>query len=288
MCRLKASAKIRTFRVNPVRQICPVGLLLAAGWVPAFGATIDFEMINGGVPFEGMLISNQFRPYYGMSFRSPTGEFPGIARVGWPQFAFDRQGDEPSDTVRPNQTNAIGTFYLTDNTTSSNTIIIDYDAAVSQVRGYVLDVDSAETFTVLAFSDATSTNPVHSLVITPSTPNTGDGIATFWSIARPTADIRRLELICRGPMGHDLLFSSYVPPPANAAELQLRLHPGLTIHGSVGRPYRIDYADRIDRTGSSTNWHPLTTIFLPISPYLFMDSSPASSPERYYRAVALP
>lgn len=259
-----------------------------AGSSRGFAATIDFETINGNVPFEGMLISNQFRPYYGVSFRAPTGGFPGIARVGWPQGAFDRQGAEPSDTVRANQAGAIADFYLTDNTSGTNIIIIDYDALVAQVRGYVLDIDAGETFTILAFSNATSTNPVHSLVITPSTPNTGDGIATFWSIVRPTADIRRLELICGGPMGHDLLYSSYMAPPAEAAVLGVRLHPGVTIHGSVGRPYRIDYADQIDRTGNSTNWHALTTIFLPTSPYLFMDTSPASSPERYYRAVGLP
>jgi len=272
---------------------CPRGiglgaLLVMLGKSLVFPGTIDFETINGTVPFEGMAISNQFRPYYGVSFRAPGGGFPALARVGWPEAAFDRNGDTESDTVRSNQVNAIGSFHLSHRASGTNVIIMDYDGPVSQVRGYALDIDYSETLTILAYSDSTSTNPVETLILTTSTPNTGDGIATSWSLVRPTPDIRRIELVCKGPMGHDLLYSNYTPPPAEPAALELKLYPGLTIHGIVGRPYRIEYADVLDRTDTSTNWHALTTIFLPTSPYLFMDKTPASSPERYYRAEALP
>ena len=271
---------------------CPHGTCLAAllvmlGRSLVFPGMIDFETINGSVPFEGMAISNQFRAYYGVTFRSPGGDFPALARVGWPEGAFDRNGDAESDTVQSSQANAIGNFYLSHRASGTNVIIMDFDGPVSQVRGYTLDIDNNETLTILAYGDSTSTNPLQTLVLTTSTPNTGDGIATSWSLVRPTPDIRRVELVCKGPMGHDLLYSNYMPPPAEPAVLELRLYPGLTIQGSVGRPYRIDYADKLDRTDTSTNWHALTTIFLPTSPYLFMDRTSASTPERYYRAEAL-
>lgn len=258
-------------------------------------ATINFELVNGTVPFEGMAISNQFQAYYGVTFRRAAGAsepWPAIARIGEPRAAFDRNGTNANDTVRPENAAAIGQFYLTDNaadTSAESALIIDFDAPVSQASGYILDIDAAEQVTVSAYADSTSTNALESRVFTNDSPGTGDGVATFWSFSRPARDIRRIEIDpASAKMGYDLFSSNYMPPPAGPTRLVLRTYPGLTIEGDVGRPYRIDYADKLDRTPSGTNWHVLTSLFLPHSPYLYMDLSPASSPERYYRAVALP
>lgn len=264
-----------------IRCLC---ILTPAHLVPA--ATIDFEQINAATPLEGMTISNQFEAYYGVSFRIPNG-WPAIARVGWPQAAFDRSGPNESDTVRSTQTNLIGQFFLVD-AAPTETIILDFRAPVSLVSGFILDIDANEQITISAYADSTTTNALESILITSATPNTGDGLATYWSLSRPTKDIRRIEFLERGPLGHDLLSSDYTPPPAPPANLGLTMYPGLTIRGAVGRPYRIDYADQLDRTPSTTNWHPLTTIFLPRSPYLFLDTTATNSPERYYRALNIP
>lgn len=69
-------------------------------------------------------------------------------------------------------------------------------------------------------------------------------------------------------------------PPA----LQAALHPGVTIVGTVGERYRIDY--RLDVEGPET-WTALTEIELPTTPFVFYDPTPAQLPRRFYRAVAL-
>ncbi|HMJ64653.1 MAG TPA: hypothetical protein VK615_04815, partial [Candidatus Binatia bacterium] len=118
--------------------------------------------------------------------------------------------------------------------------------------------------------------------------NTGDGVGTFWSFSRVTNDILRIEITRSGPAGYDLISSNYTPPPARAATLGLRMYPALTILGDRGRPYRIEYADKLDRGLGSTNWHFLTTLFLQGSPYLFHDITTGPSAERYYRVVSVP
>lgn len=270
-------------------------LLLLAGQAIGIGATINFEQIAGVVPFEGMAISNQFRPYYGISFRRAPGAsapWPTIARVGEPPSAYARDGTDESDTVTAGWAANIGTFYLTDNAedaSASSALILDFESPVSQASGYILDIDAAERVVVSAYTDSTTTNAFASTTFTKDSPNTGDGVATPWSFSRPTRDIYRIEIKPFSAMiGYDLFSSNYAPPATPPPSLALQLHPGLTIEGTTGRPYRIDYSEALDRTTSNTNWHFLTNIFLPHSPYLFIDQSPAIAPERYYRATAIP
>ena len=255
-------------------------------------AIIDFERIDEVAPFEGMSISNQFQKQFGVSFRRAAGAsepWPVIARIGSPRIAFDRGGSTDVDTPR---LASFGYFFLTDNVgtgAGSSPLILDYAAPVSQAAGYIIDIDQNEQVSVSAYGDATTTNALETRVIAAGDPSTGDGVATLWSFNRPSRDILRIEISPNGnPVGYDQFSSNYVPPPATPASLQVRMHPGITITGEIRRAYRIDYADRLDRLPGSTNWHGLTTIILPESPYLFIDHSPASSPERYYRCVGLP
>jgi hypothetical protein len=262
----------------------PAILLFAA--MASSGATINFERINEAVPFEGMGISNQFEPYYGITFRGSTNAGsrpPEIARVGDPNLAFSRAGSAESDTPL---SSTFGTYFLHDG--GGELLVLDFTTSVSQASGYVIDIDSNERVVVSAYADATSTNALDSRVFNAGDPGTGDGVGTFWSFSRPTNDIRRIEIVRNGPVGFDLFSSNYTPPPARAATVGLRMHPGLTIVGDRGRPYRIEYADRVDRGLANTNWHLLTTLFLPGSPYLFHDLSAGASSQRYYRAVAVP
>lgn len=269
-------------------------LFIVVTAVTGQAATIDFEEINGIIPFEGMAISNQFQPYFGMSFRRAPGAiaWPLIARVGSPRTAFDRNGGNPDDTPKSTP-ELFGDFFLTDNVGqggSDRNLIIDFDAPVSQASGYVLDIDGGEQVLVSAYADGTGTNPLETLVFTAGlTAGTGDGVGTFWSFSRATNDILRIEIAPNGaPVGYDLFSSNYQPPPATPATLALRVYAGITIRGDIGRPYRIDYADGLDTAPRSTNWHTLTNFFLPSSPYRFYDSSPLNPGERFYRAIGLP
>ena len=267
-------------------------LLFATLTSPA--ATLDLEQVNGTLPFEGMAISNQFQAYFGVSFRRAAGAsvpWPVIARVGSPRTAFNRNNNHPDDTPSGANAGIFGEFFLTDNVAeggSDQNLILDFSAPVSVVSGYILDIDVNEQVTISAYTNSTTTNAIGSFTITAGEPGTGDGIGTFWSWERPTRDIVRIEIASGGaPVGYDLFASDYRPPPATPATLGLQMHAGITIWGDVGRPYRLDFADRLDRTRISTNWHVLTNIFLPTSPYLFYDPSPTSA-ERFYRAVGLP
>jgi hypothetical protein len=276
------------------RPNCAIVCLLAmVGLAPA--ATIDFEVIKGAVPFEGMAISNQFQPYHGISFRREAGAsvgWPVIARLGAPQTAFDRNGSAVDDTPIAAHAGIVGQFFLTDTVgpqSSDFNLILDFEAQVSEVSGYLIDVDGGEVVVIRVYADGSTTNALETLVLDANSPGTGDGAATFWSIARPARDIRRVEIDPFGiGIGYDGFSSDYEPPPASPAVLSLRLHPGITIEGDVDRPYRVEYADKIDRTPTTTNWHLLTNIFLPRSPYFLVDPTPASPPERYYRALSVP
>src|SRR5687768_1500306 len=97
--------------------LCVVCLCTLATARFATAATIDFETINGAIPFEGMLISNQFQPYYGITFRRAGGAaipWPIIARLDSPQTAFDRDGGNADDTPVTTNATIAGQFFLTD------------------------------------------------------------------------------------------------------------------------------------------------------------------------------
>jgi len=253
--------------------------------VTAFAATINFEKINEVVPFEGMSISNQFEPYYGITFRRSTNAGsrpPAIARTGFPGLAFNRSGAEDDTPVSA----IFGQYFLYDG--GDETLIMDFTGPVSQASGYIIDIDVREVVVVSAYADRTGTNALDFRIFNAGDPNTGDGVGTFWSFSRVTNDILRIEITRSGPAGYDLISSNYTPPPARAATLGLRMYPALTILGDRGRPYRIEYADKLDRGLGSTNWHFLTTLFLQGSPYLFHDITTGPSAERYYRVVSVP
>jgi hypothetical protein len=74
------------------------------------------------------------------------------------------------------------------------------------------------------------------------------------------------------------------PPVALPASLGLATYAGLSITGSVGGRYEIEFA--FEPTPS--NWEALTNLVLPSSPYLFLDVGSTSSARRFYRVTAKP
>jgi hypothetical protein len=71
-------------------------------------------------------------------------------------------------------------------------------------------------------------------------------------------------------------------PPVQPS-LGLQPYPGLTIAGTVGASYRIEYRDALNTNGA---WNVLTNVVLPESPWLFFDRAGFSPIRRFYRAVA--
>jgi hypothetical protein len=273
-------------------NLCKPGMVLALVLLTAFrphAAMIDFEAINGVTPVEGGTISNQFQAHFGISFRrvSSALKFPVIAQFGSPRAAFERDGGADDKLAVTNKSD-YGEFFLTDDPesdTSGSGVILDFSAPVSQASGYIFDIDGKEKVTVVAYSDTNGVNQLDAQFFAGGMPGTGDGQAALWTFIRPTKDVRRIDIVTSGGgVGYDNFASDYLPPAQTPATLGIQIYPGLTIQGDVGRPYRIDYTDNLN----STNWHTLTNLFLPASPYLFYDSSPASQARRFYRAVGIP
>jgi hypothetical protein len=73
------------------------------------------------------------------------------------------------------------------------------------------------------------------------------------------------------------------PVVSGPVSLDFQFYPGLTITGTVGSLYRIDYATQ----PYTNNWKPLASVVLPSSPYVFIDFGAADQPKRFYRAVGL-
>jgi hypothetical protein len=72
---------------------------------------------------------------------------------------------------------------------------------------------------------------------------------------------------------------------SDAGSLQLSVHPSLTIFGTLGRTYRIDYAVE---TRSPAVWTTVTNISLPFTPYVWQDTNAAISDKRFYRVLLQP
>ncbi|HWN97190.1 MAG TPA: hypothetical protein VNT99_19320 [Methylomirabilota bacterium] len=270
-------------------------LLLGLFSSSARAAVLDCERVYGAIPFEGLFISNQFAGTFGMRFTDLdfTNQFPIIVQAGSPARCFGSGGGR-DDALFSTNAHDHGSFFLTDSGVDVDGgpkgFIVRFDALVSTFSCYLLDLDADEKVTLTAYSSDADTSGLATNVFYSTNAPFGEGLSGLASISAPSKQIRRVEVRAQGRVGHpkvgfDDLSSDYVAPAQSAASLALKMYPGLMITGSVGTPYRIDYADVLDRTPTTTNWHALTTIFLPTSPHFYVDSSPTNVLSRFYRAV---
>lgn len=94
------------------------------------------------------------------------------------------------------------------------------------------------------------------------------------------------QLFIAGGYGHPAAFPLqatlhvYTPQP----DISLRMYAGITLIGSVGATYRVDYRTNL----TTTNWSTLTNLVLPASPHLVIDTDSPNAPMRFYRAVLVP
>ena len=69
------------------------------------------------------------------------------------------------------------------------------------------------------------------------------------------------------------------------AELDIQPYAGLTITGTVGTVYSVEYVTDLALTNTPSAWRCLEFVQLPASPYLWTDKSAAATGQRFYRAV---
>src|SRR5512139_224869 len=72
-----------------------------------------------------------------------------------------------------------------------------------------------------------------------------------------------------------------------ATSLDIHTYAGLTITGTVGTVYSVEYVTDLAQTNNPNAWRCLEYLQLPASPYLWADKSAPATGRRFYRAVAM-
>jgi formylglycine-generating enzyme required for sulfatase activity len=70
-------------------------------------------------------------------------------------------------------------------------------------------------------------------------------------------------------------------------ELAIQTYAGLTITGTVGTVYSIEYITDLAQTNDASAWRCLEFLQLPASPYVWADRSAPATGKRFYQAVAM-
>jgi formylglycine-generating enzyme required for sulfatase activity len=70
-------------------------------------------------------------------------------------------------------------------------------------------------------------------------------------------------------------------------ELGIQLYAGLSITGTVGTVYSIDYVTDLAQTNNASAWRCLEFLQLPASPYVWADTSAPATGKRFYRAMVM-
>jgi len=146
--------------------------------------SIDFETIADETPFSGLILSDQFKEEFGLSFRLEGGGFPVLAQVGGDDaeaFGSAWGNDTPNPSVD------IGEFFLTDDGQlsglTSPPIILDFEIPIDSFAGCILDMDFSESFVIQALDQSGAV--ILEEVIEAGDPGTGDGALTCWGFNLP-------------------------------------------------------------------------------------------------------
>ncbi len=97
-----------------------------------------------------------------------------------------------------------------------------------------------------------------------------------------TKHIRSLSVLCWAIWALGPRASAQTPG------LNLQLYAGLSITGTVGTVYSIQYVPDLAQTNNASAWRSLEFLQLPTSPYLWTDKSGPATGRRFYRAMVIP
>jgi hypothetical protein len=190
------------------------------------------------VPYEGLVISDQFRATEGVRFSLEGGGYPVLTEVGSPMTAFGGGLSNLPDTPMPEAAPLVGNWFLTDDgavAAPPAPLLIHYDTPVDAASGIMIDVDGYGRGTIWeAFRiEARGEDDVilDTLEIIGSAAL--DGQASPWSFARELADIYSIRISYFGnkPTGIGLAFDYFspsapyppIPEPGTLALLALGL-----------------------------------------------------------------
>ena len=97
---------------------------------------------------------------------------------------------------------------------------------------------------------------------------------------RSAKHLRSLCVLCWAILAPGLLSAAQTAPG-----LALQLYAGMSITGSVGTVYSVEYVTDLAQTNNASAWRCLEFLQLPASPYLWADKSAPATGKRFYRAV---
>ncbi len=171
----------RSIMARLAASLSGIALLLALSSAP-MAQTIDFESFpDGSTPAALDAVNTQFSDSDGVTFGLLTGGDPVLAKVGG---ADDSEREAFFGPTGPDTlVSDVGQFFLTDTGVVGPccpNLVVTYDSPVATASGVVLDVDTGEVWTILAF-DAEG-NLLDQVTFTEGDPNTGDGSLTPWSL----------------------------------------------------------------------------------------------------------
>jgi len=151
----------------------------------AFGClTLDFETVPGSEPASGVILSDQYKESFGVTFSLEGGGHPRLAEVGPPREAF--QGpNNGSDNPAPGVD--IGRFFLTDDgellfNAPAPPIVLTFDVPIDTFAGCILDMDFTEIFEIEA-RDVDGNIVVSERLV--ADPAWGDGSLQCWGFNLP-------------------------------------------------------------------------------------------------------
>jgi len=146
--------------------------------------SIDFETFPNETPASGLVLSDQYKDAFGLSFRLEGGGFPVLAQVGGNSaeaFGSAWGNDTPAPGVD------IGQFFLTDDGQlsglTSPAIILDFEIPIDSFAGCILDMDFEEFFIIQALDEFGQV--ILEERIDAGDPDTGDGALTCWGFNLP-------------------------------------------------------------------------------------------------------
>lgn len=233
--------------VRPLLRLSLAASLLAFLAPIAEAVPIDFETIPGGVPVEGLVISDQFRATLGVRFELEGGGLPVLAQVGAPMTGFGGGATNLPDTPTAGAAALIGSYFLTDDGTVGAPpapMVIRYDTPVAAAGGILIDVDGwgqgriYEAFRI----EARDANDLVLDTLELIGAIDGDGEVAPWSFSHALEDIFSIRISYFGnkPTGIGFGFdrfspsSPYEPPIPEPGTIAL-VALGLGILGSRRR-----------------------------------------------------
>jgi hypothetical protein len=162
----------------------------------------------------------QSTPYTGVKFSLSNGKYPKIAKVGTPVTAFQgtpntkdpicwdtvTTDDMPRALDQPIVECSFLTSYNKEDTTPPD-LIVDYYATVTEASGYILDIDATEAWCITAYMSLNSVGTPLTLVA--GIGNTGDGVATLWTMSVPTGFDRLVFHYCGEKKEVGLAFDNF-------------------------------------------------------------------------------